>query len=242
MIMLVEVCANSLESALNAERAGADRIELCSELGVGGITPSYGLMKAVVEKISIPVRVLIRPRSGDFTYTEDELHIMKKNIALCAELGFEGIVSGALKKDFSLDADSTKQLLDASKGLRFTFFRAFDWVNDPIATMGILERIGVDFILSSGQKKSAEEGAELLGELKEKSTSSTIMPGGGIRPENAHIFKEMNFKALHLSGTAFHKTLKHKPNISMNSVSFLKDDQIAISNEALIRAVVDKVK
>lgn len=240
--MLVEVCANSLQSAINAEKAGAHRIELCTELGVGGITPSYGLMKAVVEKISIPVRVLIRPRSGDFTYTGDELCIMKKNIALCAELGFEGIVSGALKNDFSLDTDSTKQLIDASKGLRFTFHRAFDWVNDPMATMQILEKMGVDFILSSGQKKSAVEGAGLLFELKEKSTSGTIMPGGGIRPENAHIFREMDFQALHLSATTFHKTLKNKPVISMHSVSFLNDDQIAISNEALIKAIIDKVK
>ena len=87
--MLVEVCSNSLQSAINAEKAGADRIELCSELAVGGITPSYGLLKAVREKITIPVRVLIRPRSGDFTYSDDEFEIIKTNIAVCKELGFK---------------------------------------------------------------------------------------------------------------------------------------------------------
>lgn len=96
--MLVEVCANSLESALNAEKAGANRIELCSELAVGGVTPSYGVLKAVREKISIPVRVLIRPRSGDFTYSDEEFNIMKNDIELCVEMGFDGIVSGVLKR------------------------------------------------------------------------------------------------------------------------------------------------
>ncbi len=92
--MLVEVCANSLESALNAQKAGADRIEICSELGVGGITPSYGLLKSLKERIFIPIHVLIRPRSGDFTYSETEFDIMKNDIALCVEMGFQGIVSG----------------------------------------------------------------------------------------------------------------------------------------------------
>src|SRR6056297_3221779 len=109
--MIVEVCANSLQSALIAQEAGADRIELCSELAVGGITPSYGLLKAVREKISIPVNVLIRPRSGDFTFSDDEFEIMKTNIALCIELGFNGVVSGALHPDFSLDVERTKELV-----------------------------------------------------------------------------------------------------------------------------------
>src|SRR5690606_29586637 len=99
--MIVEVCANSLESALNAQKAGADRIELCTELAVGGLTPSFGLLQLVRERISIPVNVLIRPRSGDFTYSQLEFEIMKRDIGLCRELGFNGIVSGVLSKDFN---------------------------------------------------------------------------------------------------------------------------------------------
>ncbi|HET8736468.1 MAG TPA: copper homeostasis protein CutC, partial [Pricia sp.] len=95
--MLVEVCANSLQSALNAQEAGAHRIELCSELAVGGVTPSYGFLKAVREQITIPVHVLIRPRSGDFTYSEREFDIMKSDITHCVDMGFDGIVSGILE-------------------------------------------------------------------------------------------------------------------------------------------------
>ena len=119
--MLVEVCANSLESAMNAEKAGANRIELCSELAVGGITPSYGLLKSVKAQVSIPVNILIRPRSGDFTYSVSEFEIMKKNIELCVKMGFHGVVSGVLQKDFNLDSARTKDLVEASGDLQFTF-------------------------------------------------------------------------------------------------------------------------
>ncbi|WP_273565640.1 copper homeostasis protein CutC [Maribacter halichondriae] len=240
--MLVEVCANSLESALNAEKAGVDRIELCSELAVGGVTPSYGLLKSIKKYISIPVHVLIRPRSGDFTYSEYDFEIMKQDIELCVDLGFEGIVSGVLHKDFSLDFERTAVLRKASGTLKFTFHRAFDWVKDPLSALGRLEDISVDYILSSGQRKSAPEGIELLAQLHRNSTTCTIMPGGGIRPENVHFFKEIGFKAIHLSGVKFERTLPSEPMVSMNSPSFLKDDELGISDVETLRGVVNEVK
>ena len=97
--MKLEICANSYQSAINAQKAGADRIEICSELSVGGITPSYGLLKKISQEIKIPINVLIRPRSGDFCYSDDEFEIMKKNIKLCRKFGFNGIVSGVLNAD-----------------------------------------------------------------------------------------------------------------------------------------------
>src|SRR5690606_17195590 len=109
--MLVEVCANSLDSAWNAQRAGADRIELCSELGVGGITPSFGLIKMVKQQLDIPVHVLIRPRSGHFMYSDMEFEVMKADILACRELGVNGIVSGVLLKDFSVDEERTQELV-----------------------------------------------------------------------------------------------------------------------------------
>ncbi|WP_281542311.1 copper homeostasis protein CutC [Maribacter aestuarii] len=241
--MLVEVCANSLESAINAQKAGADRIELCSELAVGGITPSYGLLKAIKDHISIPVHVLIRPRSGDFTFSESEFEIMKTDIALCIEMGFDGIVSGVLKKDYTLDTERTKQLIEASEGLKFTFYRAFDWVKEPFKTLEQLEAMGVNYILSSGQHKSAIEGIDLLGELQHKASTSIIMPGSGVNGSNIEVFmKKKVFKAIHLSGTELVQTMASKPKISMNSPAFLSDDKIAISNEGRISAVVNKVK
>lgn len=240
--MLVEVCANSLQSALNAQSAGADRIELCSELGVGGITPSYGLLKSVRKHISIPVHVLIRPRSGDFTYSDEEFEIMKEDIALCLELGFEGIVSGILHTDFTLDTERTKALLNVSGSVNFTFHRAFDWVKDPLKTLLQLESLGVNCILTSGQQKSALEGIELLTELHESTSSCTIMPGGGIRTENIQNFLDVGFRAVHLSGTKLIDTLPRKPNLSMNSSAYLNDGQIAITNTENIREIINAVK
>ncbi|PIB29503.1 copper homeostasis protein CutC [Maribacter sp. 4G9] len=240
--MLVEVCANSLESAINAERAGADRIELCSELAVGGITPSYGLLRAVKEHISIPVHVLIRPRSGDFTYSEHEFDIMLKDITLCGELGVEGVVSGVLHTDFTLDVERTTTLNEASQGMKFTFHRAFDWVKDPKQTLKVLEDLNVDYLLTSGQRKSAIEGLPLLKDLKGLFPHITIMPGSGINDANVRSFLEEGFEAIHLSGTKFHRTLASPPQISMNSVSFLNDDKLGVSNFETIKALVDKVK
>lgn len=240
--MLVEVCANSLESALIAERAGADRIELCSELAVGGITPSYGLLKAVREQISIPVHVLIRPRSGDFTYTDKEFDIMLINIALCVDLGFDGIVSGVLLRDFTLDVERTRKLKAASGDLKFTFHRAFDWVMDPMDTLKQLEDLGVDYILSSGQQKSAPQGIDLLTVLLAKASTIQILPGSGINSHNVGLFEKNGFNAVHLSGTEMIETLPKTPTLSMNSPRFLSDDHKAVTQLGNIKDVVGKVK
>ena len=240
--MLVEVCANSLESAMNAQKAGADRIELCSELAVGGITPSYGLLKSIKAKLKIPVHVLIRPRSGDFTYSEGEFDIIKRDIRLCVELGFDGIVSGILHKDLTLDVERTKTLIDLSGGLKFTFHRAFDWVLDPLSAIKKLETMGVDYILSSGQQNSALQGFGLLKELNEKTTSCSIMPGGGINADNVKRFNLNGFEAVHLSGAKYMKRLDVDPAVSMNSPSFLNDKGIFVSNVDVIKNVLKEVK
>jgi len=240
--MIVEVCANSLESAVNAQKAGADRIELCTELGVGGVTPSFGMLKLIREHISIPVNVLIRPRSGEFTYSDLEFEIMKTDIGLCKELGFNGIVSGVLMRDFTLDVERTKELIKLSGQMQFTFHRAFDWVKDPLATLDQLEALGVDTILSSGQQNSSVTGIHLLSEMLKKSKGLVVMPGGGIKDTNVLEFKEKGFGAIHLSGIEFHKTLDSKPEVAISTPSFLRDDELAISNLAILKEVVRIVK
>ncbi|MCP4977645.1 MAG: copper homeostasis protein CutC [Maribacter sp.] len=240
--MLVEVCANSLESAMNAQNAGADRIELCSELAVGGITPSYGLLKTVKKNLEIPVHVLIRPRSGDFSYSDREFDIMKENIVLCVEMGFDGIVSGQLHTDFTLDVERTKELIGLSGNLKFTFHRAFDWVSNPLTTMKQLEGLGVDYILSSGQQNSALHGIELLTKLNSESTTCAIMPGGGINADNVKRFKKNGFGVVHLSAAKFTERLACNPKVSMNSPSFLADQGFFVSNIDTIKNVLGEVK
>ena len=211
--MLLEICANSYQSAKNAQDAGAHRIELCSELSVGGITPSYGLLKEVIDTLSIAVFVLIRPRSGNFTYSEEEFDIMKHDIQLCKNLGCAGIVSGVLNKDNTIDIERTQELIELSKPLEFTFHRAFDCVENPQEALEQLINLGVERVLTSGLEASAEKGLELLKQLKEHVNGRiTILPGSGINIQNAKLFKDAGFLEIHLSAS---KVVKNNSKSSM---------------------------
>jgi len=200
--MLLEICANSYQSAKNAQEAGAYRVELCQELSVGGMTPSYGLLKQVTDTLSIPVFVLIRPRSGNFVYTEEEFDIMKQDIQLCKNLGCAGIVSGVLNKDNTIDIVRTKELIELSRPLQFTFHRAFDCVKDPKKSLEQLVDLEIDRVLTSGLETSAEKGLKLLKQLQEQANGRiTILAGSGITSENAKLFKEAGFKEIHASAS-----------------------------------------
>ena len=234
--MKLEICANSYQSAINAQKAGAHRIELCSELSVGGITPSYGLLKKVMQDISIPAHVLIRPRSGDFTYSDDEFEIMKEDILFCKELGCAGIVSGVLHSDNSVDVERTKELVEISKPMSFTFHRAFDWVKNPKDEFLKLSEIGVHRILTSGQETSAEKGFSLLKELK-KLTDITVMPGGGINVNNVAFFKDSGFEEVHLSASKQQKTIE-TPDVSMNSSKLFDETRLSVSDIETIQSIL----
>ena len=238
--MKLEICANSYQSAINAEKAGANRIELCSELAIGGITPSYGLLKKVTKELSIPIHVLIRPRSGDFTFSEDEFNIMKENILLCKELGVSGIVSGVLNTDNSIDVERTKELVALSKPMNFTFHRAFDWVKNPLEEIKNLEKIGVVRILTSGQENSAEIGLQNLIAFQKATSKITIMPGGGINQNNIKLFQENGFTEVHLSAISQTKTIE-KPTISMNSQKHFNETQLAVSDVEKIKNCIEKL-
>jgi copper homeostasis protein len=200
--MLLEICANSYQSAKTAQTAGAHRIELCQELSVGGLTPSYGLLKNVINQLTIPIFVLIRPRSGDFVYAESEFDIMKQDISLCKEFGVQGIVSGVLNKNKTIDVVRTKELVELSRPLPFTFHRAFDKLDNPIQGLNELIGLGVDRVLTSGQESSAVDGLPLLMQLNEIARGRlTILPGGGINGKNAAVFKTKGFAEIHASAS-----------------------------------------
>ncbi len=229
--MKLEICANSYQSAKNAQEAGAHRIELCQELSVGGITPSYGLLKKVIEELEIPAFVLIRPRSGNFVYSDDEFQIMKTDIQLCKDSGCNGIVSGVLKPDNTLDVERTKVLIELSKPLPFTFHRAFDEVKNPKETLLQLIELRAYRVLTSGQKATAEEGLELLKELNVLAENKIkILAGGGVSSKNARLFKQAGLDEIHASAS----TTKAEDN-SMFSMPLTFSDPIKI------KAILDAI-
>lgn len=237
--MKVEICANSFESAKAAQDAGADRIELCTELSVGGLTPSLGLIEKVIFELDIPIHVLIRPRSGNFTYSEEEFDVMLRDIAFCGEIGCAGIVSGILDHHLEIDIKRTTRLIEACKGMEFTFHRAFDWVQEPIEEFKKLVDLKVDRLLSSGLKTTAIEGISLLKQLQELSEGKIeIMPGGGLNSDNVLAFKEAGFNSIHLSAASKKQTLYNKPKVSMHSNTFFEEGVVAISNQETIQNVI----
>ncbi len=240
--MVVEICANSYQSASNALKAGADRIELCSELAVGGVTPSHGLISKVIEEIEIDVNVLVRPRSGDFNFSDEEFDIMKRDVVFCKNSGCTGIVSGILTKNNEVDLLRTKELIDLAAPLSFTFHRAFDWVENPMKAIEDLIDLGVDRILTSGQASKASEGLLLLRNLKEVAADQLIlMPGGGINEKNILEFKKEGFKEIHFSATIEHKTIEI-PKVTMNSDRLFDETILTISDLKKIERLIAIVK
>ena len=194
--MIIEVCAESYEHALKAEKAGADRIELCKDLHLDGLTPDYESAKKTIDSLNIPVFILIRPREGDFIYSNEEFELMKRDIIKFKEMGCKGIVSGVLDDDSSIDIERTKELVELSRPLEFTFHRAFDVVSDPLNEIENLVEIGVNRILTSGQKDKAINGLGLLEQLKRISKNRIlIMPGSGI--SNMNFMKFNSFNEIH---------------------------------------------
>ena len=191
--MIIEVCAESYEYALKAEKAGANRIEFCKDLHLDGLTPDYESAKRTIDSLNIPVFILIRPREGDFIYSNEEFELMKRDIIKFKEMGCKGIVSGVLNDDNSIDVKRTKVLIELSRPLEFTFHRAFDIVSDPLKEIENLIRMGVDRILTSGQKNKAIEGLYLLEKLNNISKKRiVIMPGSGISNTNFKKFNSFN--------------------------------------------------
>lgn len=229
--MLLEICANSYQSAKNACDVGSHRIELCQELSVGGITPSYGLLKQVTYVLSIPVFVLIRPRSGNFDYTEEEFDIMKQDIQLCKNLGCAGIVSGVLNKDNTIDIERTKALVELSRPLEFTFHRAFDCVKNPFEALEQLIDLGIERVLTSGLETTAEKGLNLLKKLNEQAKGRIIiLAGSGINQNNAKLFKGIGLNEIHASAST---------QIDANKSLF--SSPLTYSNPEKIKAILNEI-
>jgi copper homeostasis protein len=199
--MLLEICAQSYQAAINATAGGADRLELCAHLGGGGITPSLGLLMRLKKEISIPVYVLIRPRPGNFYYSSGEASVMIKDIEYFVSEGADGIVSGCLTREDLPDLYCLQRMLSAAKGLPFTFHRAFETIKDPFSAADQLINLGVNRILTGGKTGNAFENRNELRSLQEYAGSRlTVLAGSGVNPDNlSQLIQASRVKEVHSS-------------------------------------------
>ena len=201
---LLEICIDSVASAISAEQGGAARVELCQNLFEGGTTPSIGTVYQTLQRVGIKVNAIIRPRGGDFLYSSDEFEIMKRDIVTLKEAGINGVVIGMLNADGSIDTERTQQLIELARPLEVTFHRAFDVSLDPFRSLENLIDLGVDRLLTSGQEPSVLEGVELIAELVRRAGDDIIiMPGAGITAKNlTRIIQETGAKEYHVTGSS----------------------------------------
>ena len=182
---IIEICLESVESVIAAEKGGADRVELCSDLFEGGLTPTIGTVKTALKKSNIKINAMIRPRGGDFCYSDEEFEVMKEDIKAFKETGINGIVFGILTPEGDIDVKRSKEIIELARPLAVTFHRAFDMTRDPYKSLEELIELGVDRVLTSGQEATVPEGADLLEELVQIAGDRIIvMPGCGITERN----------------------------------------------------------
>ncbi len=185
MDIIKEACVGNYREAKKADELGADRVELCDNLMEGGTTPSYGTILLAKEKLNLDIFPIIRPRGGDFVYTEDEILIMEKDIELCKKAKVDGVVFGILTKDNKIDEEKNKRLIEKAEGLNITFHMAFDEIEDSKSAIDTLIKLGVDRILTKGGKVSALNNVDALKELIEYAGEDIIiLPGGGVTKDN----------------------------------------------------------
>ncbi|NLN30447.1 MAG: copper homeostasis protein CutC [Bacteroidales bacterium] len=198
----LEICVDSVESAINAQKGGAVRVELCDNLPEGGTTPSYGTILNARQNLDILLHVIIRPRGGDFLYSSLEYETMLRDIEMCGEIGADGIVIGLLNADGTIDVERTQQLVKAADTMAVTFHRAFDMCSDPLKGLEDIILTGATRILTSGQKDTVPLGADLISTLvKQAGERISIMPGSGLDESNiAEMARITGAREFHLTG------------------------------------------
>ena len=234
----LEICANSLQSVINAHKAGAHRVELCAGLWEAGTTPSPATIKKSCE-LDITVFVLIRPRGGDFVYTNLEFELIKEDIKICKSLGVDGIVSGVLKSNNTIDIERTQTLIELSKPLPFTFHRAFDLIEDQELALEQLINLGAKRVLTSGGKASAPEAQHQLKKLVEISNGKiNILAGGGIKINNISELFKTGCKEFHMTANAIVKSPAVKGAIMLNASTIIPEQNYKVSNlEEIINVI-----
>ena len=218
----IEVCANSLQSAINAQKGGADRVELCDNLYEGGTTPSAATIQLAQQKLQLDIFVMIRPRGGDFCYTDLEFDIMKMDIEFCKRAGIAGVVLGILQLDGTVDFVRTRTLVQLAAPMKVTFHRAIDMTAHPLQALETVIATGCHGILTSGQQNKAIHGIALLEKMVEQAADRIdIMVGSGVNAKNAQHFAAIGIRSFHLSGQVFQESVMQfrNPAIAMGGLT-----------------------
>ncbi|MCZ4222419.1 copper homeostasis protein CutC [Pedobacter rhodius] len=240
----LEVCANGYESALNAQIGGAKRVEFCDNLAEGGTTPSYGQLALAKKNLTIEIWPIIRPRGGDFLYSDIEFNLMKEDVKICKSLNCDGVVIGILKSDGSIDKERCAELIALAQPLPVAFHRAFDMSNNMEKALEDLIELGIVRVLSSGGASSAIEGAKKLAKLiKQANGRITIMPGAGINSDNIQ-------ELIDISGaTEFHASAKSFVSSGMkfrnteSKMGSIEDEyQYELTSVEKVKALVKKIE
>lgn len=242
---ILEGCVDSVESAIIATKGGANRLELCSNLIIGGTTPGKGLFLEVRKNCNVKIHVLVRPRFGDFCYTEHEFNIIKEEINMFRELGADGVVIGILKPDGTLDIERMKELMELAQGMSVTLHRAFDVCKDPIQALEQAKDLGIHTILTSGQKNHCIEGKELIGELVKKAAGEIdiLIAGGVCDKVIEEMYPATKATSFHMSGkvTRDSAMVYRKEGVNMGLPS-LSEFEIWQTDEGNIRAAKETLE
>lgn len=244
--IILEACIDSVEAAMAAQKGGADRVELCANLLEGGTTPTGGTIQLARKSINIGLNVMIRPRGGDFCYSDVEFEVMKLDVELAKKLDANGVVLGILSEDGSVDTERTGVLVELARPLSVTFHRAFDMSRDPYEAMAALIELGVDRILTSGQEVSALEGLDLIADLVQKAGDRiVVMPGGGITERNVtKIVKGSGAQEVHVAAPVSVESRMRYRNSRCFMGGELRPPEFAltVTDADRIRAFVNAVK
>ncbi|MBO5728748.1 MAG: copper homeostasis protein CutC [Paludibacteraceae bacterium] len=242
-----EICANSVESCVEAQRGGADRVELCAGMPEGGTTPSYGDV-AVARRVltTTKLHVIIRPRGGDFLYSDLEKEIMLEDVRMARRLGVDGVVFGALTAEGDVDMEFMRQLMEEAEGMSVTFHRAFDVCRNPREALEQIIELGCDRILTSGQMPKAEEGVELLRELVERAGERiVIMPGCGVNASNiAHIAKATGACEFHFSARSKRESdmIFRRSRVSMGGAVVIDEYSRDVTDVEIVKETIDRLQ
>ena len=236
---ILEVCAFNIQSCLTAQRAGAARVELCDNPVEGGTTPSYGTLKRAREKLSIALYPILRPRSGNYFYSEEEFAVLEEDIRMCRQLGCDGISVGVQTRGSEIDTERFKRIVDWAGPMGVTCNRVFDNAPDPFRALEELIQCGCERVLTSGQKRAAPEAGALLRRLVEQAGERiTIMPGAGVKSSNiARLKQESGAREFHSSARVIAPNPVTWANPEVNDYG-----HVYLADEAEVRAMVDALK